>query len=280
MPEGSTTKPLITLTSDFGWSSQGVGMMKAVAHLLAPHAHVIDLTHDVVPFSTIDGASELETLAHLPWPGIHVCVVDPGVGSSRRVVGIETARGDVLIGPDNGVLIPAAHAMGGVVRAVNVVNSDFMLSDVSSTFHGRDIMVPAAGALASGTEPQQLGESVRPQELAPPPFTEASWNETRCEAVVIHINRYGTAYLNILNSDFVTSPLANEKMVDVTSDSATHHTSVRVGASFSDVDVGQPILFGGHYGRLQLAVNQGSFAELYGVEVGATVLLHLPNDCG
>ena len=116
------SRPTITFTSDFGWASSGVGIMKGVALALCPEAQIIDITHEVKPFSTIEGACVLEAVASLPPGGIHVCVVDPGVGSWRRILAIRTKRGDTLVGPDNGVLIPAATRLGGAAVIVSVSN--------------------------------------------------------------------------------------------------------------------------------------------------------------
>jgi len=195
----------ITLTSDFGIDSQGVGAMKAVIHRIAPESAIIDLTHGVTPFSIIEGACEMEAVSFLPADGVHVCVVDPGVGSDREVVAIATSRGDVLVGPDNGVLVLAARALGGASACHIVSNPDVLPDTVTLTFHGRDVMAPAAAAVAAGLAVADLGPAVPFDHLVAEPYGEADLAASPVRALVIHINRYGTAYLNVRNNDLAHS---------------------------------------------------------------------------
>ena len=142
-------RPFITLTSDFGAQSQGVGIMESVAREINPDAHVIHLMHGLPDFNLFYAARTMEAICYIP-VGHHVCVVDPGVGTSRKPIIIETGRGDFLIGPDNGVLIPATGFLGGIKRAVEITNERYMGKPVSPVFHGRDIFTPAAAYLSKG----------------------------------------------------------------------------------------------------------------------------------
>ena len=145
-------RPFITITSDFGVQSQGVGIMEAVARGIAPEAHVIHLMHGLPDFDITPAARTLETLFSVP-VGFHVCVVDPGVGTRRRALIVEVKRGDFLVGPDNGVLMPAARILGGATSAFVIENPKYMRQPVSPVFHGRDVFVPAAAYLAVGEAP-------------------------------------------------------------------------------------------------------------------------------
>jgi len=127
-------KPIITLTSDFGVQSQGVGIMEGVALEINPEAHVIHLMHGLPDFNLFYAARIMETINYMP-VGFHVCVVDPGVGTKRKPIIIETKRGDFLIGPDNGVLIPATRFLGGIKKIVEITNEKYMRQPVSPIFH-------------------------------------------------------------------------------------------------------------------------------------------------
>ena len=130
-------KPFITLTSDFEVQTQGIGIMQAVALEINPNAHVIHLMHGLPDFNLFYAARTMETVNYMP-VGYHVCVVDPGVGTKRKPIIIKVGRGDYLIGPDNGVLIPATRFLGGIKKVVEITNERYMRKPVSPVFHGRD----------------------------------------------------------------------------------------------------------------------------------------------
>jgi hypothetical protein len=266
----SFVRPTITFMSDFGWVSPGLGVMKAAALALAPQAQIIDITHEITPFSIIEGACMLELVTDLPRGGIHVCVVDPGVGSARRVLAIQTHSGDRLVGPDNGVLRPAALRLGGIAAVVSVTNQAYLLKKIGATFDGRDVMTPAAAALANGVPLSALGEMLMLNDLHPPAYEEAPWSGQGFEATILHVNRYGNVYLNIDNTAFREKGFKNGGYAIVTTPDGREHT-IAIAAIFAGVEKGEPLLFEGHYGRVQGAVNQGSLARMIGLEVGAKI---------
>jgi len=271
--EMDNNKKLITIMSDFGWSSQGVGIMKALASYWCNDAIVVDITHEISSYSPIDGASELETVYCLPPGGIHVCVVDPGVGTSRKVLLIETERGDTLIGPDNGVLLPAARRLGGIRKIIHVINSPYSPGQVSSTFHGRDVMIPAAAAVANGIEIAKLGnEILNISELCPAAYEQAQWNDNHFEATVIHINKFGTVYLNISASDFVHRKFLPGVITQLKFDD--HIIEVPVCLAFGDVPKNAPLIYKDHYERVQIALNLSSFTSEYNVALGDRIKIY------
>ena len=143
-------RPVISLLTDFGWDGPAA-ICRAVIVGIAPDAQIVDIGHDVRKYAIRDGAFLLWcALPYLPPGSAHVAVVDPGVGTERRPIAIRTARGDLLVGPDNGLLIPAARALGGIEAAHVLENRDLMLSRITSTFHGRDIFSPIGARLALG----------------------------------------------------------------------------------------------------------------------------------
>ncbi|MBI2762353.1 MAG: SAM-dependent chlorinase/fluorinase [Chloroflexi bacterium] len=156
-------RPVITFATDFGPAAPAV--CRGVMYQIAPEALIIDISHQIPRFSIRDGAATLTfALPYMP-VGVHVAVVDPGVGTDRLAVALQVARGDVLVGPDNGLLMPAADRLGGVVRAHVLENSKLMLPIVTSSFHGRDIFAPMAAHLAMGTPIETVGRAVDPATL-------------------------------------------------------------------------------------------------------------------
>src|SRR6266540_6914282 len=144
---------VITFLTDFGLADDFVGTCHGVMKRIAPEAQLIDITHGIRPGHVLQAALMLaNTLPYMP-KGVHLAVVDPGVGGSRRPLVLRDAEGRLYVGPDNGLLLPAVERFGGVVEAHELANPDYALQPVSRTFHGRDLFAPAAAHLANGLEP-------------------------------------------------------------------------------------------------------------------------------
>ncbi len=266
--------PLVTLTTDFGVQSQGVGIMEAVAYSIAPRARLIHLMHGLPAFNLIAAARTLETLRYVPL-GFHVCVCDPTVGSDRRPIVCHVERGDCLIGPDNGVLIPATRVLGGVRSAYEISNVDyFNQQQVSPIFHGRDIFVPAAAHLANGVEIRELGPRLDTETLQPAPYEEATVAGRSIAARVIQINRFGSIHLNVAHELIDSFGLSPGFSVAVTVE-GHEERAIPYGRTFSDVAVGEELLLKDDYGRLEIARNQGSFVDAFPVRIGDAVRLDL-----
>ena len=162
-------RPVISFLTDFGPSAPAV--CRGVMFSISPDANIIDINHQVPRYSIRDGAGSLMfALKHLP-VGVHVAVVDPGVGTERLPIGLKVARGDVLIGPDNGLLIGAAETLGGIVEARVLENQGLMLPVISSSFHGRDIFSPMAAHLANGVPFEDVGPTIAVDDLVRLPET-------------------------------------------------------------------------------------------------------------
>jgi S-adenosylmethionine hydrolase len=204
----------ITLTTDLGTQSHGVGMMEAVIAEIAPQARVIHYTHGIADYDTTRAARVLGTVRFI-MPAIHVCVCDPGVGTARRPLAILTHRGDIVIGPDNGVLLPAVAALGGAAEIRQITNPAVMRHPVSAVFHGRDVFCPTAAQLANGLSFQLVGEPVDPAILAPAPYTDATPEEGRWMARVIHVDKFGNTHLNISQDEWRSLAPPAGRMVDV-----------------------------------------------------------------
>lgn len=266
------TKPsIITLTSDFGVQSQGVGIMEAVIYSIAPAAKVIHLMHGLPEFDIAAAARTLETLDSVP-VGCHVCVCDPGVGTSRRGLIVQMERGDYLIGPDNGVLLPAAKFLGGIKVAHSILNPEYMLQPVSPVFHGRDVFAPAAAHLFNGVQLKEFGNEVSLDSLILPPYNEAYEKDESIVLQVIHINKYGSVHLNMTHEMWNKYKLGSKNELEVILPNS-HKINVKVGITFGDVPKGEPVVLKDDYGRIELAVNQGSFAEKYLVGRGNEIIV-------
>ncbi len=187
---------IVTLLSDFGWAHEWVAAMKGVIRSIAAEVELMDIAHDIPPFELPKAALVLAAaVPHMP-VGVHLAVVDPGVGTARKALALRAGRGDFLVGPDNGILLPAAVRLGGLAAAVSVENGEYMRQAVHPTFHGRDIFAPAAAHLARGVDLEELGPALDPASLVPAPFEQAQAGEDALYCRVIDVDRFGSLRLN------------------------------------------------------------------------------------
>ncbi len=257
-------KPIITLTSDFGVQSQGIGIMEAVALEINPDAHVIHLMHGLPDFNLFYAARTMETINYVP-VGCHVCVVDPGVGTKRKPIIIQAGRGDFLIGPDNGVLIPATRFLGGIKKAVEITNKKYMKQPVSPIFHGRDIFAPAAAYLSKGVRIEKFGKELNPKNLTKAPYEEALVNGNTIRAKIISINKFGSIHLNITHSAWDKFRVKNGGKVNLKFNK--NSVNAPFSMTFGDVPKGKPLILKDDYGRMEAAINQGSFIKRYPAKI-------------
>ncbi len=267
----SATVPVVTFCTDYGHGSEGVGLLHGAVLAVTRAVQIVDLTHDSAPFDLANGAREFDTVFWMP-VGIHVCVVDPGVGSARRALSLETARGDVLVGPDNGVMIPAANRLGGVVRAFSIEDPRVMRMPVSATFHGRDVFATCAGWLAAGISIEVVGPQIPIDQMVPAAFVDASIGADGAASTrVVHVNRYGTATLNVMAEQLALAAVRYGDSVQVAI--ADRWLTLPYARTFSDVPLGTPLALPDPYERVALAINQGSFAKQFAVSIGTEVKL-------
>jgi S-adenosylmethionine hydrolase len=199
----------ITFLSDYGYRDEFAGVCRAVIARVAPDAQVVDLTHGIDPGAVRQGAIALaNALPHVA-PGVHLAIVDPGVGSDRRAVAVRAKTEDrVLVGPDNGLLAPALKLFGGAAAAVDLAASPFAAERVSATFHGRDLFAPVAARLALGAGLDEAGEPIDASSLAALELPEARVEADRVVAHVVHLDRFGNATLDAAPADLEAGPLA------------------------------------------------------------------------
>jgi S-adenosylmethionine hydrolase len=261
------TEPVITFLSDYGLGNEFVGVCHAVIARRCPTARIIDLTHSIPRHDVHTGAIVLRaTLPYLP-DAIILGVVDPGVGTSgargRRAVALRTVEQQrLLVGPDNGLLMPVCERLGGVAEAVDVAGSQERLEPVSATFHGRDIFAPVAAALADGAELSTLGEALDPIELRRLNIPEAVVTEEGLELHVLHSDTFGNVILDGQLDQLAEIGVELGQDVTVRRGGEEHHATV--ARTFADVHPGGLLLYQDGLGMLALAVNRGSAVEQLG----------------
>jgi S-adenosylmethionine hydrolase len=236
----------ITLTTDYGLSDGFVAAVHGVLGQRAPGVRVLDVTHLVPPGDVARGAAVLaQTIVHLPL-AVHVGVVDPGVGSARRGVAIETPNG-LLVGPDNGLLIGAATALGGIGCAVELTNETWLAEAISATFHGRDVFAPVAARLATGAPLAEAGPAIDPADLVSLPEPVVVVANGSVEAEVVMVDRFGNVQLAAPAQVLASLP-------DQLTIGGVHATKA---STFADVPEGQLVAFADSAGMLALAINGG-----------------------
>lgn len=249
---------ILTLITDYGTCDYYVGAVKGVILGIAPDVRVVDITHDIEPHNVLHGAF---ILRHIwPWypPGtIHVVVVDPGVGSDRRII-LGQYAGRYAVAPDNG-LITLVHR-DIPVEAVHVVeNRRYFLPEPAATFHGRDIMAPVAAHLARGVKPAEFGEATDRLEVLPVAH-RAEATPRGLSGIVLYRDRFGTLVTNV-GQDQLAGTQGPQRQWEV----LVNGTSIgRVRSTFADVPSGHTVAIIGSTGLLEIAVNQGSAAERFG----------------
>jgi S-adenosylmethionine hydrolase len=254
---------LIALTTDFGTVDPWVGIMKGVLATRAPEARVVDLTHGIPPQNVLAGALVLRyALPYFPPGTIHVAVIDPGVGSERRPICVETPR-EILVGPDNGLLSLAATAPPA--RAYHLKEGRFFPSPRSATFHGRDVFAPVAAALAMGTRPSELGPEIRDMRVLRVPEPRREAGAIRGE--VIYVDHFGNLITNVPQSLLANFP------AEPTSISIRGTRVAGIAPSYAAVSPGQPVAVVNSWNHLEIAVRDGSAAATLGARVGDEVIV-------
>jgi S-adenosylmethionine hydrolase len=265
------TRPIITFLTDFGPSAPAV--CRGVMYDIAPEATIIDINHTIPRYSIREGANAL--VFALPWMpvGIHVAVVDPGVGTERLPLAIKAERGDVLIGPDNGLLVPAAEKLGGIAEARAITNRELMLPRISSSFHGRDIFSPVAAHLATGTPYESVGPTVAPDELVRLEFPRAEVRDGALETAVTHVLVFGNVTLAGMPADLeaAVGPLTPGRPLVIEFAALDGRPAIREettwAQTFGRVPIGASLLMEDSEGNLELADNQGDAAARLGISV-------------
>lgn len=261
---------MITLLSDFGLRDPYVAEMKAVILTICPEAKIVDITHEISKFDIRMGAFILASAApYFPRGTVHVGVVDPGVGTERRPIIVESRRA-LYVGPDNGLLILAAQGEG-LKRVYHITNEDFMLPGVSRTFHGREIFSPAGAYLSKGIKPGKFGPEI--SDFVRPSFVKTRFSEGKVFGEVLHVDDFGNIITNIPTPWLKKIKAAEGSSLVVKLGKRTE--VLRFCRAYGEVSVDTPLAIIGSSSFLEISVNQGNAAELFRAKTGDPVQVSL-----
>jgi S-adenosylmethionine hydrolase len=263
----------VSFLSDYGTTDEFAGVVKSVIRSVAPHAVVIDLTHDVPPHDIRAGGLALVRCAQYVAPGVILAVVDPGVGTERRAVAVEVAGGaGVFVGPDNGLLASAVAMTGGAERAVELTNPEYQLVAPGPTFAGRDVFAPAAAHLCNAVDLTDLGPEIDPITLRPGILPLSAVEHDGVRAEVLWIDRFGNIQLNVDPDDIAF--LGDRVRVRHGESATAIRTAGRV-STYGDLKSGQLGVIVDSYGLVSLAFDRMSAAAELKLRPGDAVSLEL-----
>ena len=257
--------------SDYGLADEFVAVCKAVIGRIAPHATILDITHLVRPFAIREAAVVLARAVPFLPGSVHLAVVDPGVGSPRRPIALGTSEGSVLVGPDNGLLLPAAAELGGAWECREIANRGLMLPAISSTFHGRDLFAPVAAHLASGVELSELGPKLAIESLVEVPSPVDRLHGDHVHAEVLHVDAFGNLQLSVRPSRLQEIAVGQGAPVEVRF--SYLWVTAPLSPAFADVGEGEWVLTEDSSGWLSLSINRGSAGLTMKAEAGDEVAL-------
>lgn len=268
----------ITFLTDYGVTDDFAGVCRAVIARIAPGTEVIDISHGIGRHDVREGAAVLADAVPYAPAGVHLAVVDPGVGGPRRAVAVRVERNGpdgveehFFVGPDNGLLPPAIDLLGAPTEAVDISDSKFQLEHPFATFHGRDLFAPVAAELAKGTPLGETGEAIDPASLERQPASRPRLEQLRAFAHAERIDGFGNISLDLAREDLNRHPLAGAARVSVGS-RKRRRTATRASA-FDDVRDGGFLFYEDSSGRMAIAVNRGDASEVLDIRVGDVVEL-------
>lgn len=260
-------RPIITLLTDFGLRDSYVAEMKAVILSICPEANIVDISHEVRKFDIQMGAFLLARAARFfPKGTIHLAVIDPGVGTERRPIIVETER-SLYVGPDNGLLMLSAHREG-IKHIYTIVNRKYMLREVSRTFHGRDIFSPAAAYLAKGVPPFEFGPEIFDPVM--PSFVKPKIiSKTTVEGVIMHIDDFGNMITNIALDELRALGIEEDDTIII--EVGGREFELKLCKAYAEAQLNAPLTIIGSCGFLEISVNQGDASKFFGVNLGEKI---------
>ena len=268
------TAKIVTLTTDFGAKDPYVAEMKAAILKISPDAVIVDITNEIEKFNIPMGAFMLASAApYFPEGSVHVAVVDPGVGTRRRSIVIQTPHG-FFVGPDNGLLILAAEKQG-ILRIHELSNPRYMLAQISHTFHGRDIFAPAAAHLTRGVTLETFGPEIR--DVVRPKFSKLEKKNDMLLGEVLHVDDFGNIITNI--DEGVISQLCLKAMVSIAL--SCKRVKLRFCKAYGEVEPHEPLALIGSHRYLEISVNQGNASNEFKTKAGDKIAVLLTDnaDC-
>jgi S-adenosylmethionine hydrolase len=263
----------ITFLTDFGLQDDFVGTCHGVIHGIAPDAEIIDITHGIPAGAVLQGSLVLaNTVPYMP-VGVHLAVVDPGVGGSRRPLALRDAEGRLYVGPDNGLLLRAAERTGPVAQAHELANPEYALASVSRTFHGRDLFSPAAAHLAMGVELAELGPPIATDALVRIDVPQPDLGASRIRATVLYVDRFGNVQLNLTREHLERVGVVPGTKIEL--ELGTERYYAVAARTFSDARPGDIILYEDAYRNVSIGINRGSAKDMFGIAPGRELRLNV-----
>ena len=259
------TRPVITFLTDFGVTDDFVGTCHGVMKRITPDAEIIDITHGIGPQQVLQGALVLRnTLPYMP-EGVHLAVVDPGVGTDRKGIVLRGEDGRLYVGPDNGLLVPAAESMGGVAAAWEVTDP--------RTFHGRDVFAPAAAHLAGHVAPEELGPALDPAALVRLDVPVADVSPERIVAHAVIVDRFGNVQLNLTAGDLEQIGIVPGTQIELEVGLERYYAVA--ARTFAEAGRGDIVLYEDSYRTIAVAINEGDAASVISARPGDEVRLRI-----
>lgn len=270
-----TTNHFLVLQTDFGLKDGAVSAMHGVAHMVAPHVIVSDLTHEIPPYDIWAASYRLyQTIKYWPKGTTFVSVVDPGVGSDRKSIAVKTKSGHFIITPDNGTLTHVATYMGiDEVRIIDEQKNRLPYSSESNTFHGRDIYAYNGALLADGEKRfEDLGQELEPTLVVKLPLTKAHFENDHLKGSIDVLDiRFGSLWTNIPYDLVKKADIKRGDKVNITityQDKILYHDTIPFVKSFADVNIEDPLIYINSLVNVGIALNQASFADTYHIGTG------------
>ena len=262
--------PVITLLTDYGISDSYVAEVKGAMLKISPDATIVDISHDVGNYDIESGAFHLARAApYFPDGTVHVCVVDPGVGSTRKPIIVE-ARGACFVGPDNGLMAPAAERLG-VEDIWEITKTDMLPTRVSYVFDGRDVFGPTGAHISMGVPPNKLGIQIGDM-IRLPAYTPRLEGDT-VHTQVIHVDGFGNLVTNVTYETLEKIGASGDARLKVTV--RGRELDLLYAKRFSAVPEGEPLLLVAGGGYLEISVNQGNAAKRLGLSKGTQISMQV-----
>ena len=262
----------VSFLSDFGLQDDFVGTCHGVIKRIAPETQVIDVTHGIPAQQILQGALVLaSTLPYMP-AGVHLAVVDPGVGGSRRALVLRDEEGRFFVGPDNGLLIPAADR-AGIAAAHELVNPEYALETISRTFHGRDLFAPAAAHLSRGVAIEDFGPPIDPDALVLLDLALPELGPDKIGATVLYVDAFGNVALNITREHVVEVGIVPGAQVELELGGERYYAVA--ARTFADARPGDIMLYEDSYRNMSVAISGGNAGELLHARAGQSLRINV-----
>jgi len=261
----------VSFLSDFGLQDDFVGACHGVIKRIAPETQIIDVTHGIPAQQILQGALVLSsTLPYMP-AGVHLAVVDPGVGGSRRPLALRDVEGRFFVGPDNGLLVPAAERAG--IDAVHELASpEYALESISRTFHGRDLFAPAAAHLSLGVPIEDLGPPVAVDLLVRLDLPQPELGSDKIGATVLYVDSFGNIALNVSREHVTGVGIVPGTQVEL--ELGGERVFAVAARTFADARAGDIMLYEDSYGNMSVAISGGNAAEMLHARAGQSLRIN------